>query len=235
MEKNIIITRESVNSQIDKLIAKYPHLVVVLFNDTIVQLHGDILVHRHYKKYVLRQSYTIDIYIPLQSEKLPYVVDTNHYIDPDYHHYYQSGKLCLETDTSILMRFLDGFDLIQWMQEYVETYFFSYEYYKRYGIFPFGERDHGWRGIIQTYQEVLSAKDMVETYKLMTYVKQHPYKGHMLCPCGSNKRIRNCHGTDMLKFYQDKRLKKILLNDIETIMREVKGFEHRYNQQKAER
>lgn len=125
MEKNIIITRESVNSQIDKPIAKYPHHVVVLFNDTIVQLHGDILVHRHYKKYVLRQSYTIDIYIPLKSEKLPYVVDTNHYIDPDYHHYYQSGKLCLEKDTSILMRFLDGFDLIQWMQEYVETYFFS--------------------------------------------------------------------------------------------------------------
>lgn len=26
-----------------------------------------------------------------------------------------------------------------------------------------------------------------------------PYRGHMLCPCGSGKRLRNCHGPALLR------------------------------------
>lgn len=32
----------------------------------------------------------------------------------------------------------------------------------------------------------------------MMFIIQSNYKGHFLCPCGSEKRIRNCHG-DILR------------------------------------
>ncbi|MCW3491338.1 SEC-C domain-containing protein [Dethiobacter alkaliphilus] len=127
----------------------------------------------------------------------------------------------METDSQIRIRFIDGFDLVEWMSEFVEIYYFSYEYYKRFGIFPFGERTHGSLGIVQTYQDFLKAKDEVEAYKLMHFIKNRVYRGHHLCPCGSEKMLRKCHGPAMLRFYKDARMKKIMTDDLDAFDREL--------------
>jgi hypothetical protein len=116
-------------------------------------------------------------------------------------HYYSDGKFCLATDSQIRIRYIEGFDLVTWMSEFVELYYFSYEYYERFGIFPFGERSHGSWGIIQTYQDFLMAKDEIETYMLMCFIKDQAYRGHHLCPCGRGKSLRNC---ESMKKLQDK-------------------------------
>lgn len=110
------------------------------------------------------------IVIPIESEKLPYVLDAGNHIDCNYPHRYLNGKLCLETDTSIRVRFVDGFSLEAWLEEFVEPYYFSYEFYQRYGEFPFGERGHDWKGIIQTYSDYFNEPDVVKTIRLMAFI-----------------------------------------------------------------
>ena len=42
----------------------------------------------------------------------------------------------------------------------------------------------------------------ITIFDIIVFIIQSTYKGHLLCPCGSGKRIRNCHGKilkDMLE------------------------------------
>ena len=53
----------------------------------------------------------------------PIIFDAGNAIDSNYSHQYKDGSLCLETDAAVRIRFIDGFDLVSWMQEFVEPYF----------------------------------------------------------------------------------------------------------------
>ncbi len=234
MEKSVIFTADSIQPQIDLLRERYPSLDVVQSDTLTVQLHGTLPVHRSHSGFVVNKQYTIDIYIPLNSEKLPYVIDSCNCISPYYRHRYSNGMLCLETDASIRIRFIDGFDLATWIYDYVEVYYFSYEYFVRYGVFPFGDREHGFIGCLQAFQDLLSTDDLVTTYKLMKYVAAYPYRGHHNCPCGSHKHLRKCHGSAIMKFYHDNRLMVILRQEVKYIDKELTLLhEQRNNLKKA--
>lgn len=222
-------TTETITPQIAQLLNEYPDLIVVQSDSQVVRLHGHITVFRSCNDFTLRKTYALDVVIPIGSDRLPFVIDIDRQIRQDYqHYYYQNGMLCLETDSKIRIRFIDGFNLVEWMSEFVEIYYFSYEYYERYGSFPFGDRDHDIIGVIQTYQDLLIAKNEAEAYKLMKFIKDHEYRGHHTCPCGSGRSLRNCHGQAMLRFYKDARSKKIMIDDLNDIDRKLAEENERY-------
>lgn len=218
----MIFTVDTVKQQLTQLLLEYPDLEIVHSDSREVRLHGQILVFRTYNDFTLRKAYTLDIVIPIDSDELPYVIDVDRQIRQDYHHYYKSnGVLCLATDSQIRIHFIDGLNLNAWMSEFVELYYFSYEYYERFGIFPFGERNHDYWGILQTYQDYLITKDEVETIKIMCFIKRQKYRGHHSCPCGSGMLLRYCHGQSILRFYKDIRIKNIMIKDLEAIEKEI--------------
>ena len=230
----MIFTVDTVKQQLTQLLLEYPNLEIVHSDSSLVRLHGQIMVFRTYNNFTLRKAYSLDIVIPVNSDELPYVIDIDRQIRQDYHHYYPNGVLCLATDSQIRIHFIDGLDLNAWMSEFVEIYYFSYEYYERFGIFPFGEREHGYWGILQTYQDYLKVKDEVVTIKLMRFIKSKKYRGHHSCPCGSGKLLRNCHGQSMLRFYKDIRIKNIMVKDLEAIEKEInKQSEFNRNRKKT--
>ena len=40
------------------------------------------------------------------------------------------------------------------MENIVEPYYYSYEYFSRFGEFPYGDRGHDLVGVIETYQQI---------------------------------------------------------------------------------
>jgi len=215
----MIFTKESVADQIKNLLKKYKELKVIEFKEDYVKLQGVILVNRKALNFSVTKKYKVEITIPINSNDLPYIFEIGGAIDNRYHHVFMNGKLCLEGDTKIRMRFINGFDLIVWMDEFVEVYFFSYEYYKLYNEFPFGERSHGIEGILEVYQDIFKTDTISEAYNLMEYVNDKQYRGHLACPCGSGKIIRKCHGDILLQFYKDNRFLDILKKDFTIIKR----------------
>ena len=221
----MIFSKESAVQQVNNLLHLYNKFQICTMDETQVVLTGPILVNRSSKGFQVCKEYSVKIVIPLESEELPYVLDAGNHIDSNYPHRYLSGKLCLETDANIKIRFIDGFFLEAWMIEYVEPYYFSYEFFQRYGEFPFGERGHDWEGIIQTYSDYFNEPDVVKTIKLMAFISGQKYRGHVLCPCGSGQKFRTCHGPFIMKFFADNRLNAIVRRDYLSIEEAVRKYD----------
>lgn len=225
MEIIFIKSIEEIRIQLERFFELYPNLHIVSEKPEEVRISGNFLLNREFNGHREYKNYSITIVIPINSSKLPYVIDSNHYIDENYRHYYSNGILCLETDTKLLFDYEKNFDIIHWMENYVECYFFTYEYYKRYGEFPYGERSHGVMGIIETYQDIFKSKDVVETFQILQHICLKKYRGHLQCPCKSGKKIRNCHGKYIIKFYNSEYVRSILLKDYDMIINALKESE----------
>lgn len=183
-------SKESALQQVNILLQIYDKLHIEKESNQEIILTGEILVNRTASSYTLYKTYHIEVHIPFESDKLPYVFDIGNAIDSNYNHQYKDGPLCLETDFAIRIRFVDGLNLVSWMQEFVEPYFFSYEYYQRFGCFPFGERSHGIEGILQSFGDVFQETDNIKVCKILMFIYSDRYRGHLPCPCGSGKNIR---------------------------------------------
>jgi len=233
MEDVIIIkSLEQITLQMCDFHRIYPNIELINESDAEVRLRGSFTLHKEYGCFQVLDDYEIEIVIPIASPKLPYVIDVQKHINPDYQHYYTDGKLCLETDVKIISDFVDGFDLLRWMDKYVESYFFTYEYYMRFGEFPYGERSHGLDGVLESYQELLGAENLQETYDIMRFITTNCYRGHSLCPCQSGEKLRKCHGEKILPFYNYNVLYETIKNDENRITEAIKKRDKNKNKAK---
>ncbi len=228
-----MLNNTEVELQINELLVRYPNLSVVEADSLKIRLNGYVDINRSAKGFVLNQSYKIIVNVFLDGRTLPIVCDDGGAIADNYHHKYTDGSLCLATSTDIRLRFIDGFNLAQWMDEYVEVYFFSYEYYQRFGTFPFGERSHGIEGVLETYSEIFDEQDAANLASLMMYVYNgNSYRGHVLCPCNSNKRLRQCHGKTLYPFLTDPKRRAIVSADVIEIARTLEEKKRNDNSRK---
>lgn len=220
----MIIEEEQLSMQVSSLLAAYPDLKMTENSSDCIRFQGSIFVNRIHNDFTVRRRFDLEIVVPLNDHELPYVIDVNNQIEYGYHHRYTNGRLCLATDTDLRYRFLEGFEIVAWMEEYVETYLFSYEYYQRFKEFPFGERRHGYIGVIESYQDMLKTSDGSETLRMMVAIASRPYRGHLLCPCNSGRKIRNCHGEAMRWFSSDSRRILILQEDLKQCFLEMEEY-----------
>jgi len=220
-------SNEEASKQINNLIAAYPQLKMSTpyLDNSEIQLAGSLNINRSAFNYIVQKEYPIEITIPLGNSDLPRVRETGNMIASDYPHRYDDGTLCIETDTSMLLYFIDGFDLVEWIEAFVEPYFFSYEYHSRFGVFPFGERPHHIEGIIDTYKELFHCDNLNQALRLLKYAAEDTYRGHDLCPCCSGKKLRNCHGKQLLPFMTDTRKKDIALSNMQYLRKEFLKIE----------
>lgn len=116
-------------------------------------------------------------------------------------HVYPSGRLCLETETEIIRRFAMNPSVVGFIDDLVVPFLFWHSYREKHGKLPFPDRAHGPLGLIHYYMESLCAQDVGELYKLLKYFKDHPYRGHVQCPCDSGTKLRECHGRLLQPFF----------------------------------
>lgn len=214
-----------VQPQIDELLTTYKGLKEESndYNTSII-ISGSVSINRTYNNYLVDKEYEIRIFIPINNDKLPEAWDIGNHIDKSYVHRYSDGRLCLETDAYIALCLYNGYSLLQWMKNIVEPYYYSYEYYTRFGEFPFGERGHDIDGIVETYQEVFKEQDTIKVCKLLRAISQKEYRGHLPCPCDSGVISRKCHGKYIYPFFCDENLNSIAKKDYLRICKEKKKY-----------
>lgn len=222
----MIYTWENRSEAFEELVKNYPGLAISDEQEDLVQIEGTIFVNRRCEDYRLSKEYGIRLIIFKDENNLPEAFDITNQVDSNYRHRYPDGGLCLDTDSRIRICYENGLDLCLWMHDFVETYFFSYEYYKRNGKFPFGERSHGIDGTIEMYGELFHVKKKEVIVDCMKYVSTRGYHGHDECPCGSKKYIRKCHKRYLLPFYNNKKRLSIVKKDYNQIQKE--RFRERY-------
>jgi hypothetical protein len=118
---------------------------------------------------------------------------------PDRHANEQTGEGCLCVRSEYRIHWPFGSSLATFIERLVVPYFIGQFYYDTHGCWPpTGHRSHGPPGIIEAYVDLTaqlgnSSTETIERLMRLLARKAHP-KGHELCPCGSMKPLRKCHG-----------------------------------------
>ena len=96
------------------------------------------------------------------------------------------------TDIDIRRKIKPNYSLSKYIT-LIAQFLGTYEYYQRYKNFPFGDREHGNLGIIESYKEIFNVTTNQQVSILMQIGKlKNKYKNQK-CPCNSNLKFKNCH------------------------------------------
>lgn len=175
------------------LTEKYPQLK---YNEQKQEIMGNIHIEYICNDEFIKGYFTIKI--KLFSDDLPKVWELSNEIRNSYQHLYEDRRLCLATDLEQRL-YLKKHTIIEWIKEYIEKYFVSYIYYKKYGVYPFGEHSHGEKGIYEFIKMHYKMDNLNDAKSIYEYICTKRYRGHLDCPCSSGKKLRNCHGDIILE------------------------------------
>jgi hypothetical protein len=187
----------------DKIEKWFPRLLVKQLDENDFEISGDIQVNGTWKDFSLDEKFSVKIVAKDYPRAIPICIETSGKVK-DYHvNPTESKNLCLTSHLSIYKKLKKNSSIISYINELVIPFFVSFRYYEMYNISPFGELRHGGSGILDEYKEIFKT-DNITTCILLTYGTSFLYRGHHLCPCGSNLQLRKCHGgkvRDLFDFY----------------------------------
>ena len=132
----------------------------------------------------------------------------------DTHFYEKDGSACLFYRTERYLHFPKDkvFQLKKFLDGPVKSFFFSQLYYIEHKKWPFGQRSHDIKGLLEFYGENLGIPyDQTNISKALSYLLKTKIKGHWSCPCG-NEKIRKCH-VDKFRLLSDSLPKKAIALD----------------------
>lgn len=138
-------------------------------------------------------------------------------------HIYESKLACLGVGADIYQKWNINSNIKYYLEYFVYNFLAWQINFNLNGSPPlWGQRSHGDKGIREVYKERLSLNEDIDPvlfYELLTR-KNNP-KGHEWCPCGSYKRIRNCHG-DNIKIGRINTTTLVVKNDMKLLYLQIK-------------
>lgn len=151
---------------------------------------------------VLRESgevvdrYQIRIHIPPGfPDEVPTVYETGEDIprSRDRHIENEEGKCCLEIEEDFWIRHGPGYNLTEFLDGPVRSFFADQSYFEEEGSWPHGQRSHGAEGIFEAYEDLLGVEDRGVICRWVYLLAQEEVPPQYDCPCGSGSRIDQCH------------------------------------------
>lgn len=146
--------------------------------------HGSIL-----------DRYQVEISFPADyPNSLPHVYETAGRIPRtvDRHTYTPSGRCCVVVDEDWLARIGEP-SFRAFLAGPVRNYFMGQTLVEAGHPWPFGERSHAVKGLLETYGEWVGTEDRATVLRYLDCLRHSQMKGHWPCPCGSGEKLRKCH------------------------------------------
>lgn len=136
-------------------------------------------------------------------------------------HIYNDKSVCLATIGELNEYLSKSPSLLEFILKFVDSFLFSLQWFEQYGTYPFGEREHGSRGLLEYYKEKWDVDDQ-QFIKLVKIVIKNNYRGHINCVCHSKLKLRKCHGKFILPIVKDDTFRMKFLKEIDMITGGVK-------------
>ena len=154
--------------------------------------------------------------------------ETGGVVKTDYKNKYNNGMLCLSTPIDLKIAETIDCSLVRLYLDFIEPYFFSYEFYERFGYFPFDDREHGLFGVLDSYRDITGIEDNVKIFLLLQNISSgaYAYRGHLLCFCGSNCKTRDCH-LEIKRLFLDEGVLRQAIQDYKTMENEINEYQRK--------
>lgn len=137
---------------------------------------------------------------PLVLGELPKVWETEGRIPrtPDRHVNTQDGSACVCLPEDYFLRHPGRFDVVTFLEGPVRDFFVGQAIVERGGSWPYGEWGHGSAGQEEWAKGFIESLPPSQLSAYVSVLAMKDLKGHMDCPCGSRRRLRDCH-MDLLR------------------------------------
>lgn len=137
-------------------------------------------------------------------------------------HMYSDGTACLFVDEDWIIANPEGTDWLTFLKGPVRNFFIGQCLVEAGAGWPFGERSHGAKGILECYTELTGANDLCIAYNYLQTLSKKKVKGHWPCPCGSGMKIRDCHKLAIYSLRQ-RIPHQVFQNSLSHIRQELQG------------
>jgi len=139
-------------------------------------------------------------------------------IKMDRHMYTDTGSCCFTTGakSQILLK-TKITSLVKFVDEIVVRYFENNSYYEINGTYCYTEYDHGSKGVVQSYQDILGITDIKSIGRLILQRLQNKKLTiRDLCYCSSGQSLKKCNSGLHCNNYRLFRIidKDVLYNDL---------------------
>ncbi len=183
-----------IHQQFEELVQTFPDLTLCQDAPGRWVIRGELSFSATFKAVTITDAFSVLIILPDDYPDSPPAVQETGGRIPGNFHQYGDRKLCLGAPAEVVRRFKADPRLLAFVQTLVIEYLYGYAYFKKYATLPFGELSHGCKGIREYYQELFNTDDVQVALALLKVLADGAYRGHHVCPCGSEQILRNCHG-----------------------------------------
>jgi hypothetical protein len=108
-------------------------------------------------------------------------------------HMNPNGEACPLVPEEWLLLFREDRTVIGFLEGPVRNFFLAESLVERGEPRPWDGRQHRRAGLLEAYGEMLGITGEPLILKFLEYLSRKEIKGHWECPCGSGKKLRNCH------------------------------------------
>jgi hypothetical protein len=184
---------ELLKQEMKEIQTAYPDLHVVYEENDCILIRGSFpLIHDG----VALDRYLIEIELPQDyPASVPIVREVGGQIPRtiDYHIVNDTGQACLFLPDERWRVYPRGTRLVEFLSGPMRNFFLGQSLVRRGQPWPFGQWGHGAQGVYEYYTDLLGTDDLDVILKYLEWLAKERIKGHWSCPCGSGKRVRNCH------------------------------------------
>ena len=183
------------NWRLAELLRIFPELSIEPVVNGQTRIAGTLVFSLQYQDLeCIDDRYSISIEIPQDfPQRLPRTRETDGRI-PKTFHTNTDGTLCLGSPTRLRLALGDNPTLPCYVKKCLLPYLYSFTYFQRHGILPFGQLDHGMKGIRQDYASLFGVGSDNATQEIVRLASLRKRTANKFpCPCGSLRRVGRCH------------------------------------------
>ena len=160
----------------------------------VKSVSGKLSFSAQYNGVSIQDEYIVEITVPEDyPEILPTAKEIGGRISKDFYTY-PDNTLCLGSPIETRIKFRKQETLLGFVEDLLIPFLYAYSYREKCGEMPYGELSHGVNGILESYKGLFQINDDLAVMAFLKILADDNYRGHMSCPCGSNIKLRNCHG-----------------------------------------
>jgi hypothetical protein len=180
---------------IQALLDRYPSLRLRPAGNAVVVLAGPLsFVADGPDGERINDEYHVRLSIPRSfPSRIPSAWETAGRIPRDYHKL-DDGSLCLGAPTTLRLQIHRHRSLLGFVEHCLVPYLYGRSYFEQHGTMPFGELDHGAKGLRQDLATLLGTDNhaVVADFANLAGTRRR-LANKQPCPCGSGQRVGRCH------------------------------------------
>ena len=178
---------------------RQPNLHLHIHGNGRSEIRGTFVVWSDDRKELDRYQVEIRL-LGRYPKKLPIVKEVGGRIprNPD-RHVNRDGSACVLMPEDRGRCFPEGAPFSAYLDGPLHDFFLSQTWYEREGKWPFDQWSHGALGILEYYRNLIGVTDGHTVSRYVRVLSYPKIKRHLLCPCGSGKRLCVCCYDQMMQ------------------------------------